>query len=58
VSEALLDYALVRVLQEQVADLMTTEKQRRTATRQPDLTSADEQQLALSLIGRVVARHM
>ena len=54
----LLDYALVRVLQEQVADLMTTEKQRRAAARQPDLPSADEQQLALSVIGRVVARHM
>ncbi len=57
-TEALLDYALVRVLQEQVADLMTAEKQRRTAARQPDLTGADEQQQALSLIGRVVARHM
>ncbi len=57
-TEAFLDYALVRVLQEQVADLMTTEKQRRAAARQPDLPGTDEQQLALSVIGRVVARHM
>lgn len=57
-SELLLDYALVRVLQEQVADQMTREKQQRAADRLPELTRVDEQQLAWSLIGRVVARHM
>ena len=57
-SETLLDYALVRVLQEQVADQMTREKQKRAAARLGELTSADEQQLAWSLIGRVVARQM
>ena len=57
-SEQLLDYPLVRALQEQVADQMTRQKQRRAAERQPELTAADEQQLAWSLIGRVVARHM
>jgi pilus assembly protein CpaF len=57
-TEHFLDYALVRRLQEQVADWMTLQKQQRAAAHQRELTNADEQQLAMSLIGRAVAEHM
>lgn len=54
----LLDYLLVRALQERVADQMTVEKQRRSASGERELSGDDEQQLALSVIGQVVGRHM
>ncbi len=57
-NEGLLDYLLVRALQEKVADLMTAEKQRRAGVGERELAAGDEQQLAWSVIGRVVARHM
>lgn len=57
-SEELLDYQLVRRLQEQVADLLTVHKQRRKASGLPDLAGVDEEQLALSLIDAEVKRHM
>jgi Flp pilus assembly CpaF family ATPase len=58
VTGELLDYRLVRALQEKVADLMTAEKQRRAAVGESELAGGDEQQMALSVIRRVVARHM
>ncbi len=54
----LLDYGLVRLLQEQVADLLTAQKQRRKATGAADLLAVDEEQLALSLIDGSVKAHM
>jgi Flp pilus assembly CpaF family ATPase len=53
-----LDYALVRTLQERVADLMTAHKQSRDHRGLPALAPADERQLAMSHAADVVARHM
>jgi len=58
VSELLLDYQLVRRLQELVADLLTAQKQRRKAAGLVELAPVDEEQLALSLIDAEVKRHM
>lgn len=57
-SEELLDYQLVRRLQELVADLLTVQKQRRKAAGLLDLAPVDEEQLALSFIDAEVKRHM
>ena len=57
-SQELLDYQLVRHLQERVADLLTVEKQRRKATGLAELATVDEEQLALSCIDAEVKRHM
>ena len=54
----LLDYQLVRRLQEQAADLLTAERTARKTAGRSELSSDDEQQLALSLIDAVVGRHM
>ena len=54
----LLDYQLVRDVQEQVADLLTVAKQRRKAAGQLELAPVDEEQLALSFIDAEVKRHM
>ena len=53
-----LDYRLVRVLQERVADRMTRETQTRQAHGQAPLTAPDERQLAISHAADVVAAHM
>lgn len=50
-------YGLVRALQGQVADRMTAAKQARETSGQPELTAADERQLALSFTRDAVARH-
>ena len=50
-------YGLVRTLQGQVADRMTAAKQARETSGQPELTAADERQLALSFTRDAVARH-
>ena len=52
------DYALVRALQERVADLMTRHKQPRDQQGLAGLAPADERQLALSHAAEVVTRHM
>ena len=52
------DYALVRALQERVADLMTRHKQTREQQGLAGLAPADERQLAMSHAAEVVARHM
>ncbi len=57
-AESDLDYALVRTLQERVADLMTAHKQSRDHRGLPSLAPADERQLAMSHAADVVARHM
>lgn len=54
----LLDYQLVRHLQEQVADVLTVEKQRRKAAGLVELASVDEEQLALSFIDASVKQHL
>lgn len=50
-------YGLVRILQGQVADRMTAAKQARETSGQPELTAADERQLALSFTRDAVAQH-
>ncbi len=57
-SGQVLDYRLVRLLQARVADRMTQVKQVRERHGEPALSGQDERQLALSLAGEVVARHM
>ncbi|MDQ2836238.1 MAG: Flp pilus assembly complex ATPase component TadA [Actinomycetota bacterium] len=52
------DYQLVRELQEEVADEITSAKQRRDAQLLADLAPADEQQLAQAMIVGAVQRHM
>jgi Flp pilus assembly CpaF family ATPase len=51
------DYELVRVLRERVADRMTLVKQDRDQRGAPELSAVDEQQLAYSLITEAVQRH-
>jgi len=52
------DYQLVRQLQEEVADEITLAKQQRDARLLPELSNADEQQLAQAMIVGAVQRHM
>ncbi len=54
----LLDYQLIRTLQERVADQLTVSRQQRKATSLPDLQALDEEQLALSLIEAQVKTYM
>ena len=54
----LVDYTLVRQLQEQVANLLTEQRQRRKRAGLLDLGGVDEEQLALSLIDAVVKQHV
>lgn len=58
VDTVLLDHRLVRTLQAHVAHLINTETQQREATGSPELSRADEQQLAISLIDTAVAAHL
>jgi Flp pilus assembly CpaF family ATPase len=53
-----LDYGLVRAIQAQVADGLTQNRQQRLAQGLPELSSADERQLGLSLIQSAVSRHL
>jgi pilus assembly protein CpaF len=55
---AVLDYQLVTTLQGRVADEMTRAKQTREARGQRELSEPDERQLALSVITKVVQRHL
>lgn len=57
-STELLDYQLIRTLQERVADQLTVSRQQRKATSLPDLQALDEEQLALSLIEAQVKTYM
>jgi hypothetical protein len=57
VTEIPVDYELVRTLRERVADEMTRVKQHREARGEPELSTSDEQQLAMSLITAAVQRH-
>lgn len=52
------DYALVRLLQAQVADEMTRLRQARWAAGRPELSGDDERQMTLAVVGQVVADHM
>ena len=56
--DEVLDYAVVRRLQAEVADLMTATKQARDLAGERPLTDADERQMALSVIQRAVSRYM
>jgi pilus assembly protein CpaF len=53
-----LDHRLVRRLQAQVAQELNRESQRREALREPELSRADEQQLAITLIDSVVSAEL
>ena len=53
-----IDYALVRVLQGQVADRLTVVRQQRLVGGQPELAARDERQLTLTLIREAVAAHI
>lgn len=55
---SVVDYAVVKRLQGRVAEELTVLRQRREAAGQPPLADTDERQLALSVIGRVVAEYM
>ena len=57
-TEEVLDYAVVRRLQAEVADLMTATKQARDLAGERELPEADERQLALSVIQQAVSRYM
>jgi pilus assembly protein CpaF len=52
------DYALVRALQRQVADRLTGVRQQRSRSGQPELGVGDERQLAATLIREEVAAHL
>jgi len=58
VSEIGVDYELVRLLREQVADEMTRTKQHREIRGLAELPLPDEYQLALSVITTAVQRHL
>jgi len=58
VTASIVDYAVVKRLQGRVAEELTVLRQRREAAGEPTLSDSDERQLALSVIGRVVAEHM
>ncbi len=53
-----LDYGVIGRLQAQVAQQLNAEAQRREAQRAPELSAADEQQLAISLIDAAVTAHL
>lgn len=57
-SSSMVDYSLVRVLRERVADRMTRVKQDRDRRGEAELPAGDEQQLAVSLITEEVQRHL
>ncbi len=57
-SEIGVDYELVRLLREQVADEMTRAKQHREIRGLPELSLPDEYQLAMSVITTAVQRHL
>ena len=57
-SEIGVDYGLVRLLREQVADEMTRTKQQREIRGLPELSLPDEYQLAMSVITTAVQRHL
>ena len=57
-SEIGVDYELVRLLREQVADEMTRAKQQREIRGLPELSLPDEYQLAMSVITTAVQRHL
>jgi hypothetical protein len=52
------DYQLVKQLQGQVADELTRTKQQRDARGERELSDADDPQMALSVINRVVQQHL
>lgn len=52
------DHRLIRQLQARVAEELNRESQRRAASGEPELSRADEQQLALALIDQAVTEHM
>ncbi len=53
-----LDHRLVQQLQARVAQELNREAQRREAHQEPELSRADEQQLAVSLIDQAVSDHL
>jgi len=53
-----LDYRLIQQLQASVAQQLNVESQRREARGEPELSRADEQQLAITFIETAVAEHM
>lgn len=53
-----LDHRLIRQLQARVAEELNREAQRREAAGEPELSRADEQQLALTFIDQAVTEHM
>jgi Flp pilus assembly CpaF family ATPase len=57
-TQPILDYRLVRDLQKQVADRQLAHRRHRAQEHQPELSAADEQQVAHSIIREVVKRHM
>lgn len=57
-SDALMDYVVVKSLQARVADQLVERQQRRAARDQPPLSQEDERQLALSLMQDAVSHHM
>jgi pilus assembly protein CpaF len=58
VTGPVLDYRVVRTLQKQVADQQLDHRRGRAKGGQPELSAADEQQFAHSIIRMVVSRHM
>jgi len=54
----MLDYRVVRTLQKQVADRQLAHRRNRASDGAAELTAADEQQYAHSIIRMVVQRHM
>ena len=53
-----LDHSLVQQLQARVAQELNRESQRREAHGEPELSRADEQQFAMTLIDQVVTDHL
>ncbi len=58
IERELLDHRLIQQLQGQVAQELNREAQRREAHGEPELSRADEQQLAITLIDQVVSDYM
>ncbi len=57
-SEALIDYQVVRMLQKRVADHQMADRRDRAAGGERERSTADEQQQAQSIIRQVVSQHM
>ena len=57
-TEVVVDYELVRMLREQVADEMTRAKQQREIRGLRELSQSDEYQFAVSVITTAVQRHL